>query len=766
MPSWRFVGSHINEKVAGNASSFFEEVAFTGSVLSSGGFASFCRTNIVFRGVKKNHFKVGMKCFNNTTVSIEERRKQARIEYDNLLRLNGLQDPSFPFCGRTPFVLALGEVEETGSLSGACPAVLMEEAEGRTLDYCVKNNDFSSENGIRLPSAKDVAEIGLALAQTYCEVHSCEVKHRDVQPKNIIVSRDSSQRGDVKHGPGGWHITLIDFANGVNADTGLTNDRFATLYFGAPEVMSGSPEDKELRRMYSQDVWSIGAILYNIRTGQHPYNGIANRRLKLCEQAQIECTLSSALAFAKERHLSLADGFADYSSYGSKAISNKLSNNDIALATLIAECTKFEPGKRPLMNVVAKRLKGIVEAEEFDLSVEGFNNAVKELARSRKTSSNDNDGNSAEVKRHFTDETPSLPSRKESAKQDLLEQTIRRVEPEKNHESVQPAIRKHRRSTNSAEALPIPSEKDGRKGQSLRKRGRILVAMIVVFVVLGNIQSKINFEYWYVIDPIRFALFLISLMLCLSCLYSRCALYFSSRREGKKRTIGLFRIAMLLCYLSIGAAHVPNWVNDYADGTYFYNVGSYYSYGLHGVSQDDEKAGEFMRISAELGNPYAMLSYANSLSRLDKEQYADRISALRSDAFEIMIGRVDNPREEDALYLGHCYYSGLGTDKDDEKAYQYYKAAFDEGYAEDITGKQLGDLCWFNHVEGKSKIDAFPFYKASFDAKEAEGRPCDDVAARLAYCYKNGVGVQHDEAAAQDLMDRFSLTEDDLVHWR
>jgi eukaryotic-like serine/threonine-protein kinase len=112
---------------------------------------------------------------------------------------------------------------------------------------------------------RDVARIGVELAQTLAVVHEAGLVHRDVKPSNIQLL-DSPDRpvvlldlGLAKAMPG----TLL-------TATRLTRTGHAvgTPAYMAPEQLAGE-EDIDARA----DLWSLGCVLYECASGRRPFAG-------------------------------------------------------------------------------------------------------------------------------------------------------------------------------------------------------------------------------------------------------------------------------------------------------------------------------------------------------------------------------------------------------------------------------------------------------------------------------------------------------------
>jgi serine/threonine protein kinase len=96
------------------------------------------------------------------------------------------------------------------------------------------------------------------------------VIHRDLKPSNIMVSTDPSI-GTVKitdFGVARMAAAEVEEAMGAGGDPTLGSPTVVgALPYMAPEVIKNVKSDIKL----SADVWSAGAILYQLLTGQRPF---------------------------------------------------------------------------------------------------------------------------------------------------------------------------------------------------------------------------------------------------------------------------------------------------------------------------------------------------------------------------------------------------------------------------------------------------------------------------------------------------------------
>jgi len=95
-------------------------------------------------------------------------------------------------------------------------------------------------------------------ALVYC--HSKGICHRDIKPENILFEHESNE-GEIK---------LIDFGlSRKYNDQEKMQTVLGTPYYVAPEVLQGSYNEK-------CDIWSVGAFMYIMLTGEPPFNGKNN----------------------------------------------------------------------------------------------------------------------------------------------------------------------------------------------------------------------------------------------------------------------------------------------------------------------------------------------------------------------------------------------------------------------------------------------------------------------------------------------------------
>ena len=157
-----------------------------------------------------------------------------------------------------PYVLRLEEPPEDQSR----PYMVMEYLEGQTLGHLMRS--------MRPMPVNDALRIASRVCEALQYMHTHEVVHRDLKPENIMICNDGS-------------IRIMDF--GIAKFEGMRRLTFGafTPAMGTPDYMA--PEQVKGKRGDPRtDIYSLGAILYEMVTGAVPFEGanpflIMNARL-------------------------------------------------------------------------------------------------------------------------------------------------------------------------------------------------------------------------------------------------------------------------------------------------------------------------------------------------------------------------------------------------------------------------------------------------------------------------------------------------------
>ncbi len=129
---------------------------------------------------------------------------------------------------------------------------VMEYVEGTTVfDEIVKSKRYSEKDALVL-----ISQVASALQHA----HEKGLVHRDVKPKNIMITRD----GTAKLADMGLARAISD----VEAAEAEKGKAFGTPYYISPEQIRG-----EINIGPPADIYSLGATFYHMVTGQVPFDG-------------------------------------------------------------------------------------------------------------------------------------------------------------------------------------------------------------------------------------------------------------------------------------------------------------------------------------------------------------------------------------------------------------------------------------------------------------------------------------------------------------
>ncbi len=125
--------------------------------------------------------------------------------------------------------------------------IVMELVEGITLkDYIEKKGRLS---------AKEVISIAIQICAGIDAAHQNQIIHRDIKPQNVIISKE----GKVK-------VTDFGIAKAATSQTVSTNI-LGSVHYTSPEQARGGISDAK------SDIYSLGITLYEMVTGQVPFDG-------------------------------------------------------------------------------------------------------------------------------------------------------------------------------------------------------------------------------------------------------------------------------------------------------------------------------------------------------------------------------------------------------------------------------------------------------------------------------------------------------------
>ena len=132
-----------------------------------------------------------------------------------------------------------------------CVFIVMELIEGATLrDYMVEQGSIPVERAIPLL---------IPVASALAAAHKLGIVHRDIKPENILVSKEG-------------RIKIADFGLARGALLGNTMTAESSVILGSVSYLSPEQVQRGIADPRS-DVYSLGIVLFELLTGQKPYQG-------------------------------------------------------------------------------------------------------------------------------------------------------------------------------------------------------------------------------------------------------------------------------------------------------------------------------------------------------------------------------------------------------------------------------------------------------------------------------------------------------------
>jgi len=126
--------------------------------------------------------------------------------------------------------------------------IVMELIDGITL------KQYMQQKGVL--NWREVLHFTTQIAKALEHAHSRGIIHRDIKPHNIMILKDGS-------------VKVADFgiARVSSAQSTLTREALGSVHYISPEQAKGSKIDNR------SDLYSLGVVMYEMLTGQPPYDG-------------------------------------------------------------------------------------------------------------------------------------------------------------------------------------------------------------------------------------------------------------------------------------------------------------------------------------------------------------------------------------------------------------------------------------------------------------------------------------------------------------
>jgi hypothetical protein len=149
----------------------------------------------------------------------------------------------------------VAKVQDVGCLPDGTSYMVMEYLEGEDLKKIVRRNGaFPIE---------DAVEYTLQTCKALREAHSLGIVHRDIKPANLML---------VSLPDGAPRVKVIDF--GISKHTAAVSEGLTTSSWAGGSPLYMPPEQVRSARTVDAraDVWSVGAVLYELLTGVTPFH--------------------------------------------------------------------------------------------------------------------------------------------------------------------------------------------------------------------------------------------------------------------------------------------------------------------------------------------------------------------------------------------------------------------------------------------------------------------------------------------------------------
>ena len=171
-----------------------------------------------------------------------------RLRHPGIVAMLDAFETRADFCVVTEF--AHGELFELLEDDGGVGGGAEEEERGGEAKASSSSSSLNKNSAAEL----ELSRVARQLVSALHYLHSHRVIHRDMKPQNVLLGG----KGQVK-------LCDFGFARAMGAGTAVLTSIKGTPLYMAPELVQERPYD------HRADLWSLGAVLYELYTGKPPF---------------------------------------------------------------------------------------------------------------------------------------------------------------------------------------------------------------------------------------------------------------------------------------------------------------------------------------------------------------------------------------------------------------------------------------------------------------------------------------------------------------
>jgi len=184
----------------------------------------------------------------------------------------------------------VARVRDVGKTADGVPYMILEHLTGSDLASVIKD-----EGKVAIP---DAVEFLLQACEALAEAHTSGIVHRDLKPANLFL---------IVRADGSPCVKLLDFGiskliDAQEAALTATNGMMGSPLYMAPEQLSAAKSvDKRA------DIWALGIILYELVTGERPFDAPTLPQLVLRVATDAPTPITNYLPDAPEALVAVID---------------------------------------------------------------------------------------------------------------------------------------------------------------------------------------------------------------------------------------------------------------------------------------------------------------------------------------------------------------------------------------------------------------------------------------------------------------------------